>query len=80
LTKNISAGGLVFISDEFLAFGTVIEINIDLPQSQETIQCLGRVVRIKELDKNRYDIAVCFLDMTGSQRSKLDKYVKEREL
>ena len=80
ITKNISAGGLVFISDEQLAFGTVIELSIDLPQTQETVQCLARVVRVKELDKNKYDAAVCFLDLTGSQRTKLDKYVTEREL
>jgi hypothetical protein len=77
VTKNISAGGLVFISNEVLPLGTILEMYIDLPYEEETIQCLARVVRVEDLGKNnKYDIAVCFLDMTGAQRARLDKYVK----
>lgn len=77
ITKNISAGGLLFISSELLPLGTVLELYIDLPYEEETIQCLAKVIRVEDLGQNnKYDIAVCFLDMTGAQRARLDKYVK----
>jgi type II secretory ATPase GspE/PulE/Tfp pilus assembly ATPase PilB-like protein len=77
ITKNISAGGLLFISSEPLPLGAILELSIDLAQEQETIQCLAKVVRLEALaQNNKYDIAVCFLDMTGAQRTRLEKYVK----
>ena len=79
ITKNLSAGGILFISRESLAYGTILEMFIDLPQGQETIQCFAKVIRTDEVGKNNmYDIAVCFLDMTTAQRNRLDKYVKKQ--
>ena len=75
VTKNISAGGLLFISTEVLAPGAIMELNMDLPNSDETIECLARVVRVEDVG-NKYDIGVCFLDLTGAQRARLEKYVK----
>ena len=79
LTRNISAGGLLFISHEPLVFGSVLELNVDLPVNQETVQCLARVVWVSESDnKGIFEIGVCFLDLTGAQRAKLEQYVEKR--
>ncbi|MDD5348096.1 MAG: ATPase, T2SS/T4P/T4SS family, partial [Candidatus Omnitrophica bacterium] len=79
ITKNISAGGLVFVSNEALAYGMILELYIDLPQSGETVQCLARVVRAQEsVRPNMFDIAVCFLDLTSAQRAKLEKFVEQK--
>ncbi|MFA5157326.1 MAG: ATPase, T2SS/T4P/T4SS family [Candidatus Omnitrophota bacterium] len=78
VTKNISAGGLVFVTNDPLPVGSIIELKIELPNRQEPVQCLSRVVRIEETG-GKYNIAVCFLDVTGSQRSLLDKYVEEEK-
>jgi type II secretory ATPase GspE/PulE/Tfp pilus assembly ATPase PilB-like protein len=79
ITRNISAGGLLFISAESLPFGAVLELNVDLPVAQETIQCLARVVRVSESEKKGlFEIAACFLDLTGAQRAKLEQYVEKR--
>ena len=79
ITQNISAGGLLFISNESLAFGSILEINVDLPVAQETVVCLARVVRASESEKKgMFDIAVCFLDLTGAQRAKLEQYIEKR--
>ncbi|MCX5708836.1 MAG: ATPase, T2SS/T4P/T4SS family [Candidatus Omnitrophica bacterium] len=79
ITRNISAGGLLFISHELLVFGSVLELNIDLPVNQETVQCLARVVRVSDADnKGIFEIGVCFLDLTGAQRAKLEQYVEKR--
>jgi len=79
ITRNLSAGGLLFISSESLPFGSILELNVDLPVAQETVQCLSRVVRVSESErKGMFDIAVCFLDLTGAQRAKLEQYVEKR--
>lgn len=75
-TENISAGGLLFKTADRLAVGSVLELKIQLPGIPELIECLARVVRVEELiERIEYDIAVCFLDLTGAERLKLDKFV-----
>ncbi|MGD9014766.1 MAG: ATPase, T2SS/T4P/T4SS family [Candidatus Omnitrophota bacterium] len=79
VTKNISAGGLLFVSGQAIPVGAVLELIIELPSGEELIECLGRVLRVKEIEENKsYDIAVCFLDITSAQRAKLDKYVQNK--
>jgi hypothetical protein len=79
VTKNISAGGLLFSSTEPLPMGSVLSITIELPEEGGPIECLSRVVRIDELEMGkRYDIAVCYLDLTGAQRLRLEKYVERK--
>ncbi|MFH1190679.1 MAG: ATPase, T2SS/T4P/T4SS family [Candidatus Omnitrophota bacterium] len=75
-TKNISAGGLLFVAPDRLNIGSMLELKIELPNNSELIECLARVVRVEELkEEQEYDIAVCFLDLTSADRIKLDKFV-----
>lgn len=76
VTRNISAGGLLFVGHEPPpGVGAILELTIELEFGEESIECLARIVRVDELDFNTYDIAVCFLDLTGGQRQRLEKYV-----
>jgi len=77
VTKDIAAGGLVFISSEKVPIGSILEVKVELPNGEETIECLARVVRIEEQESEQsYNIAICFLDITGAQRARLNKYVQ----
>ena len=77
VTKNISAGGLLFFSDEALPIGSILELKIELPNGQESIECLAKVVRVEEIEEEKnYNIAVCFLDITGAHRARLNRYVE----
>lgn len=76
VTKNISAGGLLFNATEPIPVGSFLELNIELPADEEPIQCLARIVRIEEAEQYKsYNVAICFLDITGAQRARLDRYV-----
>jgi hypothetical protein len=76
-TRNISAGGLLFMGHEPPPnVGSVLELTIELESGESPIQCLSRIVRIHELDPRTYDIAVVFLDLTGAQRARLQKYIE----
>jgi hypothetical protein len=75
-TKNISAGGLLFASKEPLAIGSFVELQIELPDGSKPLECLARVVRVDEIRPDEdYNIAVCFLGITGAQRVRLEKFV-----
>jgi len=77
VTKNISASGLLFISDEPISIGSILEVKIELPNGEEPIECLAKVVRIEEsLENKNYNVAVCFLDITGAQRTRMNKYIE----
>jgi type II secretory ATPase GspE/PulE/Tfp pilus assembly ATPase PilB-like protein len=77
-TKNISAGGLLFATKEAVPKASVLELKIDLPQ-ELPITCLAKVVRVAEIETEKgYDVAVCFLDLSGADRSRLNKFVIEK--
>lgn len=75
-TLNISAGGLAFASRYSIPVGSILELKIYLPGDEQEIQCLARVVRVeKDLPKFFY-MAVCYLDMSGVDRSRINDFVK----
>ncbi len=75
MTKNISAGGLLFLTKEPMSIGMILELKIEAPQ-ESPIVCLARVLRIEEIEMEKvYRVAVCFLDLSGSDRSRLNRLV-----
>ena len=78
-TKDISAGGLAFFLKEGLEQGSILELRIELPGQKESVRCLAKVMRLQSIEGTIFfEIAVCFLDLSGRDRQLLDKYV-ERE-
>jgi hypothetical protein len=76
VTRNVSAGGLLFVSNFPLPVGSILELKLELPDAEPPVQCLARVVRTLETepDKN-YDIGVYFLDITSANRARIKKYI-----
>lgn len=79
VTKDISAGGLVFISREFLPFGSILELTIETPDAEAPIDCLAKVVRTEEAGEEKtYDVAVSFLAISSAERARLNRYVEAK--
>ncbi|MBI5416019.1 MAG: Flp pilus assembly complex ATPase component TadA [Candidatus Omnitrophica bacterium] len=77
VTTNISAAGMIFIAREPVAAGSILELKIELPNSEEPVECLAKVLRVEEVEEEKtYDVTVNFLDISGAQRTKLNKYVE----
>ncbi len=77
VTKNISAGGILFASEEPITVGTILELKIELPDDKEPIECLAKVIRAEEIVPDKtYNIATNYLDITSAQRVRLNKYVE----
>ena len=78
VTKNLSAGGLVFASHDQPRIGSVLELEIELPRDKTIIHCHAKTVRIVESkEKGNYDISLCFLDLSGADRAKLSQSILE---
>jgi hypothetical protein len=76
VTENISAGGVLLYVDEPLPIGSILELKLELPSESDSIECLARVVRVETTAEKGYLIGVCFLDLSGAERSRLNKYVE----
>lgn len=78
VTKDISAGGLTFLSKEMVPFGSILELTIETPDGESPIECLAKVVRVEEEADKAYYVAVSFLVISGAQRARLDRFVEEK--
>ncbi|HAJ57355.1 MAG TPA: hypothetical protein DCL35_06260 [Candidatus Omnitrophica bacterium] len=77
-TANLSAGGILFFAGETINVGGIVELKLELPDSQEPVSCLAKVVRVEEIEEGKkYHIAIQFLDITSSDRMRVDKFVLE---
>jgi len=82
VTEGISAGGLQFISNEAVSLGSILELKIDLPDAAQPIICLAKVLRVElkneeASEKKGFYISICFLDISGAERARFNKYVEE---
>ncbi|MFH1062056.1 MAG: ATPase, T2SS/T4P/T4SS family [Candidatus Omnitrophota bacterium] len=76
VTKNISAGGVLLNSAEQISKGVILDVNMEMPHDERKIECLARVIRCTEIIPNKnYEIAICFLDLASSERSRLNRYI-----
>jgi c-di-GMP-binding flagellar brake protein YcgR len=79
VTKDISAGGLLFLSDEQIPIDSIVELKVELPGKERPIECLGRVIRVEAVKDGTYNIAACFLDIATADKARLSKYVESEE-
>lgn len=75
--EDISAGGTLFLASQPLLLGTILEVHLELLDSDESVKCLSRIVRVEEIEEGKtYKIATCFLDLSSRDRARLSRYVK----
>ena len=68
---NISAGGIFFCSKKDLGIGTLLDLKIDLPKSTSTINCVGKVTRIEQIEPpSVFTYAITFIDI-GEQEKEM---------
>ncbi|HOW36422.1 MAG TPA: ATPase, T2SS/T4P/T4SS family [Candidatus Omnitrophota bacterium] len=77
VTRDISAGGLLFISSRPVPMGTILDLKIQLGEAEEYIDCLSRVCRVEEDElTNMFNIAAYYLDISSADRVKISEFVK----
>ena|SRR3989338_1015379 len=70
--RNISGGGLLFKSNEYLPVGTRLDIAISVPAINKTVFVQSRVVRFeKNKNTKTYLVGVMFTDIRDSDRDEI---------
>jgi len=67
--RDISAGGILFYSGEYIPKESVIEVEIDLPMHAQPLKATCRIAWIKPLKIGGFDI--------GAEFIKIDKEIKK---
>ncbi len=79
MSKNISRGGLLFEFNSTFPIGTVLSLEITLPELGKRLVCYARVVRVEEIAfQTIYDIGVCFISMSERDTMLLEEYVASK--
>jgi len=76
-TSNVSAGGAVFESQYLIPEGSIVELIMEIPGVPRIIRCLAKIVRVEKDLPRAFNIAACYLDMSGEDRKVIDEFVKK---
>ena len=83
ITKDISGGGVRFLSDTKINPGSIIEIKLELPMYPYCISAEAEVLEaklIKDQDgKEKFEHRVKFINIDEDEREDLIKYLFERQ-
>jgi hypothetical protein len=81
IAKDISAGGLMFEGPYLLPMGSILKMKLDMSFNNRYINCLVRIIRLEEVKDDgkyvgRYNVGVCFLDISSEDKAFIDKFVQ----
>jgi type II secretory ATPase GspE/PulE/Tfp pilus assembly ATPase PilB-like protein len=77
VTKDISAGGLKFVSGYTLPLGTILELKVHLDKNERSIDCLAKVCRVEDDNLSAmFSLAVYYLDISSADRVKIDNFCR----
>jgi len=75
--KNISAGGMKFLTSEAIPETATLNVSVLIPPLEKSFMAHARVLRVRRLKKRLiYSVAVRFTDISKEDQSVLDDYVK----
>ncbi|MBN1405665.1 MAG: PilZ domain-containing protein, partial [Candidatus Omnitrophica bacterium] len=74
-SKNISAIGVLFKSENIIPLWTFLIIKIRLPQQKAPIKVVGQVVRIDSMPDKTFDVAVHLTHASAKEREAINQYV-----
>ncbi|MFH1847792.1 MAG: PilZ domain-containing protein [Candidatus Omnitrophota bacterium] len=81
LTKDVSTGGIRFVTDEFLSLTARLVLTIELPIPSRSVSAVCRVAWIKKLPlADRYEIGNQFLEMSRDDKERLEEYLSSSEI
>ncbi len=76
--KDLSAGGVRFWTDQPLAEGSFLQLNILIPPMGRVLETLARVQRVRFVSKTGvYYIGTGFAELRSEDRNALDQFIEE---
>lgn len=82
-SKDISAGGLCVVAEKEFPIDTPLQLEIKMPDLQDPVQALGRVVWQKKIEsagdhKPYYNVGLEFTGISDFDRFNINRYIKDR--
>ena len=79
VTEDISAAGLRFRSKVLIPIGTILELTIQFDGTDRSINCLGKVCRLEEDNRDKmFTIVTYYLDISSADKAVINKFVEKR--
>ncbi len=75
-TKDISAGGVRFVSNLSINAGTILNLKIQLYDGERSIDCLAKVCRLEDDIAGVFTLVAYFLDISSADRVKINQFAK----
>jgi c-di-GMP-binding flagellar brake protein YcgR len=73
-TKDVSGGGLMFVSNEQIEIGQVLDIFVRFSQELE-LKTMAEVIRCNRESPGKYEVSVLFCQLSFGKRETLIKYL-----
>lgn len=79
-SSDISAGGIRILTANPSPPDTEVRLAFELPESEESVQCHGRVVRIapSPIDEELFEVGIQYQRMMARHREAIRQYVASR--
>ncbi len=75
--KDLGAGGMLFIYNKNLGIDSLLDLKIDESKATLTINCVGKIIRIEELQPNsRLRIEIEFIGIGEQEKELISKSVE----
>jgi len=79
-TENISAGGIMIITEEELSSSSPVDLELSLWHSSKPLKCKGKVAWMnevvpKEVKPRLFNMGIEFVDISDSDRDAVSKFV-----
>ncbi len=68
-SQDISTGGMLFEGSTMLSMGSVLKLDLQVPENKKPLRVFARVVRLEEITEDiKYEIGVVFVNLTDDQK------------
>ncbi len=76
--RNLGAGGMLFDYNKKLELDSLLNFKIDISKSTPTINCVGKIIRIEELQPiSMFRIEIKFTEIGEQEKELINKAVEE---
>ena len=78
ITKDVSEGGIRFISGDFLSIFTRLLLEVSVPSFTRPIKAISKVAWIQKIPRsNQYNVGLQFMDMTEEDKRHLTSFISK---
>lgn len=76
-TVNVSGGGLSFSSDRSMPVGSLVDVDLQISDTDSSIHLAGRVVETREVTPDQFEVSVRIVEIGAQDRWQLALYLRQ---